>query len=185
MPADHIALLCTITEHLEICRTSKSGLRWIKKPYRSATKAGDDAGSLGANGYFDLRVAGHRVYAHRAVFLMANGLLPKFIDHIDGNRCNNDPANLREASRSQNAKNSAIRNDNTSGARGVYWEASTRKWRGFVHIDGKIKRKRFEDLASAVEWRRLQEITHYGEFSPLECRIDPPRIENKGSINAR
>lgn len=45
------------------------------------------------------------VKVHRIVWFLEHGTLPKFIDHIDRNRENNDPPNLREVTRQQNIHN--------------------------------------------------------------------------------
>ena len=62
----------------------------------------------------------------------------KFIvDHIDGNKLNNQKHNLRIVTKSQNAMNSKVRSDNKSGVRGVNWDKIHNKWRARVKVDGK------------------------------------------------
>lgn len=50
------------------------------------------------------------------------------IDHVDGNGLNNQSANLRVASRSQNNVNSVKPCNNTSGFKGVYPHSRANKW---------------------------------------------------------
>lgn len=42
---------------------------------------------------------------HQVVFLLAHGFLPPYVDHADSDQNNDDPANLRAASMSQNLTN--------------------------------------------------------------------------------
>ena len=50
------------------------------------------------------------------------------VDHIDRNKLNNDPANLRLLSKRMNALNSRIGAANTSGVKGVHWYRRERRW---------------------------------------------------------
>ena len=50
------------------------------------------------------------------------------VDHIDRNRINNHFLNLRWATESMNQRNTTIRNDNTSGIKGVYFKAVRNSW---------------------------------------------------------
>jgi hypothetical protein len=78
------------------------------------------AGSLNPKGYIHVGIHGVVYRAHRIVFAMANGFWPTGeVDHIDGNRCNNRPSNLRDVAPSDNAKNQKLRVSNTSGCMGV------------------------------------------------------------------
>jgi len=62
------------------------------------------------------------------IFLYHHGYLPKFVDHIDGNKKNNRIENLREATKSQNAMNQKVSTRNTSGIKGVMWHKRDKKW---------------------------------------------------------
>lgn len=153
----------------EIYPDCPQGLRWKKKITR-IVRVGKPAGYLGANGYYSTSLFGHRIYNHRVIFLMVNGYLPDFIDHIDGNRANNTVSNLRAATKQQNAWNKGIRSDNKSGHAGVYWDAWAKKWRSEVREGDQRLRKRFTNLEEAVAWRREQSLRHYGAYSPQACR---------------
>ena len=58
-------------------------------------KVGKKAGYLNPNMYLSTSIDGKLYLNHRLIFLMHYGYLPKYIDHIDGNHYNNDPANVR------------------------------------------------------------------------------------------
>ena len=102
-------------------------------------KNGKKAGYLNKQGYVIVKIKSKPYKEHRLVFLMHYGYLPKIIDHIDGNKSNNNIYNLREASNKQNIQNSKLRKDNKSGIKGVYWYPSRNKWLVQLRIDTKIK----------------------------------------------
>jgi len=56
------------------------------------------------------------------------------IDHIDGNRLNNQRSNLRLATSSQNKCNRGARKDNKSGYKGVSWHKQVKKWTARIKI---------------------------------------------------
>jgi hypothetical protein len=60
-------------------------------------------------------------------------------DHKDGCVFNNLRSNLREATDAQNQYNQAIRNDNTSGFRGVCWHIRHKRWMAQIKVNGKRK----------------------------------------------
>ncbi|EPC4330610.1 HNH endonuclease signature motif containing protein [Enterobacter asburiae] len=95
-----------ITDYLEISKSSPSGLVWKKSP-GAKVKIGDAAfTTVTRSGYYSGKLQGERLSAHVVVFILHNGFLPKGeVDHIDGDRTNNDPKNLRDVSRSVNAQN--------------------------------------------------------------------------------
>lgn len=75
--------------------------------------------------------------AHRLIFLLNHGYLPKYIDHIDGNPRNNKIENLREATHQQNLFNTKLRKDNTSGYKGVSFVKNLNKWLAQSTLNGK------------------------------------------------
>jgi hypothetical protein len=75
--------------------------------------------------------------AHRLIFLLHYGYLPKYIDHIDGNPRNNKIENLREATHQQNSCNTKLRKDNTSGYKGVSFKKELNKWLAQSTLYGK------------------------------------------------
>ena len=104
--------------------------RW-KASESSKVKIGDIAGSINKiSGYCQIRYRKHLYYSHRLAWLYLYGSIPsgKLIDHIDGNKSNNEKSNLRLCSKSQNAMNSGVSKRNTSGFKGVYWNNLRKKW---------------------------------------------------------
>lgn len=67
----------------------------------------------------------HTVLMHRLILNAPNHLE---VDHIDGNRLNNQRSNLRLCNSSQNKCNRGPRKDNKSGYKGVSWHKQNKKW---------------------------------------------------------
>lgn len=107
----------------------------------TSTKTRKIAGSKGANGYMQIKVAGKVYYQHRLAWYLHFGYWPENqIDHINGVKTDNRISNLRLATNKQNAQNTGLRRDNTSGVRGVYYEKGRKSpWKARIKIDGKFK----------------------------------------------
>lgn len=54
------------------------------------------------------------------------------IDHINGNKLDNRRGNLRVCSARENTRNRIIHSNNTSGFKGVTWNAKLGKWRASI-----------------------------------------------------
>jgi hypothetical protein len=59
------------------------------------------------------------------------------IDHIDGNKLNNQGGNLRIATHAQNLRNKRKTKQNKSGFKGVSFCKKTMKWRSLIDASGK------------------------------------------------
>ena len=76
------------------------------------------------------------VQIHRLIMNAPNDME---VDHIDGNRLNNQKSNLRLATSSQNKCNRGPRKDNTSGYKGVSWHKQLSKWTARIKSGKKYK----------------------------------------------
>lgn len=72
-----------------------------------------------------IRRHGERTLMHRLIMKAPDHLE---VDHIDGNRLNNQRSNLRLCTSSQNKCNRGPRSDNKSGYKGVSWHKQNQKW---------------------------------------------------------
>lgn len=112
--------------------------------------AGIKVGTKQSNGYSYVVVDGKKILIHRVVFLFCKGYLPKFIDHVDGNKSNNSIDNLREATRAENGYNRKAYANNKSGIKNVTWIERLKKWTVKLTVDKKrLHLGSFEDLELA------------------------------------
>lgn len=87
-------------------------------------KKGQQAGAKQKIGYIVIRVDQTDYFAHRLMWLYVYGAMPLLsIDHIDRDKSNNRPTNLRLATPKQNSENMFRMSTNTSGYRGVRFES--------------------------------------------------------------
>lgn len=125
------------------------------------------AGCVMTNGYWQIMVNYKNHTRHRLVWIYHNGDIPedKCIDHIDGNRANDDISNLRLANNAQNMINSD-KPLSTNKYRGVSYCKRTEKYEAYI---GKNRKKihlgRYETIEEALDARRKAEVDLYGEFS--------------------
>lgn len=134
------------------------------------SRAGDKSGGVHTHGYIKIRLKGRKRYAHRLAWLYVHGTWPTgYIDHIDGNTSNNRMSNLRVVTHAQNNINRRLRNDNTSGCKGVTWDSQHKKWRVQVRREGARKYQalflRLEDARTASEAAIKEQ---HGEFARIK-----------------
>jgi len=89
--------------------------RLSPKTYKSNPRISNSAGA----GYLYAIIKDKHYYLHRLAFLWMEGIVPDFVDHIDGNPKNNAWRNLRSCSLSENMGNSRKQKNNVCGFKGV------------------------------------------------------------------
>lgn len=131
-------------------------LSWKVRPSASA-RADLTAGYFHkASGYFKVTCR-QRVYpVHRVVWALIHGEWPlDQIDHINGDRSDNRPENLRDVTNSENRKNCGLYRRNKSGVSGVRWRENRSRWEVSIRDKGSLKYLGlFRDFDEAVEVRR-------------------------------
>lgn len=149
-------------------------LRWRILPATSRSNicfnnrvGGTVAGTVGRCGYFVVGISKRYYLAHRLIWKMEMGQDPDgFVDHIDGNKTNNKFSNLRPASNSQNIQNSKLRADNSSGVKGVHWDAGHKKWRAVITADGnQVRVGRFDSVSTAKDAIERVRAEMHGAFA--------------------
>ena len=128
-------------------------------------KKGQEAGSLTSQGYVQIRVDQEDYLAHRLMWMYVYGEFPLLsIDHIDRQKTNNRPTNLRLATEKQNGENRSLKSNNASGHRGVFlrkglkskpWAVSIMNNRKTIHIGY------FSTVEEAIEARRAAEDKYF------------------------
>lgn len=123
------------------------------------------AGNLDGSGRRIISIARRRYYASRLAWLYVHGEWPvKFIDHINLDKADDRIANLREATRTENAGNRATRADSSSGLKGA--SKSGYQWKSSIKKDGVVYHLgRFDTPLAAHKAYVAKAIELYGEFA--------------------
>lgn len=112
--------------------------------------------------YIHIRVGNKRYAAHRLAWFYVYGVMPRIVDHWDGDGTNNALVNLRNTDCAGNNENMKRRNNNTSGFTGVSRHTQTSKWVARIRVRGiNIHLGCFDDFDAAVE-ARIAANTLYG-----------------------
>lgn len=123
---------------------------WLR-PTSIRVKACSRAGKLAKRGgkkYLAMQVLGVESYVHRFVFLYMTGAWPPHqVDHADGNGLNNAWKNLSLATSGENATNTRLRSDNSSGCVGVFWSKNVGKWCAYIDSN---KRRTYLGYSSSL-----------------------------------
>lgn len=150
--------------------TYKNGnLYWKVHIPRSTMKINDKAGSLNKNnGYYKIKINQKLYLGHRLIFLYHHGYLPKYVDHIDGNKQNNNIENLREITKSQNGMNRKSNKNSSSKYKGVSWAKHVNKWLVQIRINNKgINLGYFINEIDAAKTYNIKAIELFGKYAHL------------------
>lgn len=115
-------------------------------------------------GYVKARTKDNKSIAlHRLVMNVQDN---RVIDHIDHNVVNNCKYNLRIVTRQQNAMNSKISKNNTSGFKGVQFDKNRNKWFALIRVNNKqIHLGYYDNINDAAQARKEAEDKYFGEYS--------------------
>lgn len=142
--------------------------RW--RAPRKSIRVGDLAGKIvSGTGYRSIKIDGRQYLAHRLAWLYINGVWPsEFIDHINGSKDDNRWANLREATRTQNAANQGVSRANRSGYKGVHWHINMSKWVAAIKVHGRRKHLGyFDKIEDAAHAYAVAAPKFHGKFARI------------------
>lgn len=118
-------------------------------------------GSPAVNGYLRVNINRDFYLLHRVIWLLVHGEWPDYTDHINGNRTDNRLENLRAVTKQENARNTCIRSNNTSGFNGVSLDTNSGRWHAYIGVGGDKRRQslgQFDTKEEAVAARRAAEL---------------------------
>lgn len=146
-----------------------SGLFWWNLLGRGRCK-NRPAGNLDpSSGYLRIMLGGKKYYGHRVAFLLVEGVIPQYIDHINGDKGDNRWCNLRGSTNSQNAANSKLTTSNSSGYKGVHWDTERGKWLAQIMFNYKSHfLGRYDCPIEAHEAYKKAAEKYFGEFARYE-----------------
>lgn len=124
--------------------------------------------SRNGRGYAVRSVAGAFLYLHREVLGATSGAQ---VDHRNGNGLDCRRNNLRVATHAENQQNRGAQRNNTSGYKGVVWDAARSCWR--AEIQGGGRRRflgRFATAEGAAQAYAEAAGVFHGEFM---CATSP------------
>lgn len=129
-------------------------------------KRGAIAGCPDRRGYLRIQINGRKYSVHRLVWFYVTASWPADIDHINGIKSDNRFSNLREATRSENIRNTGKRANNKSGFKGVSWKSNNNCWVAQIMVHRKKKHLGYfytPEEAHAVYCDAAEEL--HGEFA--------------------
>lgn len=136
-------------------------------------REGTIAGSRNPAGYLRVNINKRIYLVHRVIYFMSTGKDPgeMEVDHIDGNKHNNRPCNLRLATRSQNRQNVEAYKSNSLGKKGVYFNVRRKAYLCSVQVNGKrVQFGPFDTSEEAYEVYKKESKSRFKQFYP-ENRI--------------
>ena len=130
-------------------------------PQFNARYAGKEALISVRHGYRMGEIFNRPVAAHRIAFSIHHGKHPEGeIDHINGNRSDNRISNLRDTTRTVNARNMKKSSANKSGVTGVSFYKPSNKWQARIMDNKKYRHLGyFCNFEDAVIARRKAEVS--------------------------
>lgn len=125
--------------------------------------AGSPDSKNSGKAYMRICIDQKRYLTHRLIFLYHHGYIPKYIDHINGDRKDNRIENLRPATKQQNGWNK--RGTSSTGYKNVHYRGNG-IWRVIFYSNGKSKSYgNYRTLEEAVEVSKEVRERLHGEFT--------------------
>lgn len=141
--------------------------RWKQKMGARAREGAIAGCTISTQGYRMIAVDRHTYRAARLAWLYVYGNpVPEYVDHRNGVRTDDRIDNLRSSTNSQNCANSGARKHNTSGFKGVSWDAEAGKWKAKISVNYKqMNLGRFTTKEEAAAAYESAAHAAFGEFA--------------------
>ena len=105
------------------------------------------------------------VLMHREVIYAPAGYE---VDHVNHNTLDNRKENLRLCTHSQNAKNTKMPKNNTSGYKGVNWKKERNKWYAYITVEQtRLFLGYYNNVIEAAHAYDYAASIYFGEFACL------------------
>lgn len=148
--------------------TYNDGFLYWKRQTGKGNYIGTKAGTL--KHYYSVGFFNKQYSLHRLIFLYHKGYLPENVDHNDRDILNCKIENLRDADKSQNAKNRTSAKNASSKYLGVCFKRQTSRWVVRIRVGYPSKNKNVgyfttEEMA-ALAYNR-EAVRYHGEFANL------------------
>lgn len=118
--------------------------------------------AVDAWGYRIGSIFGAQYRAHCVVWALTHGSWPEDqVDHINHDKSNGSPDNLRAATHSENGRNQPLHKNNKSGFNGVSWDRHINRWVARIRAEGRyLCLGRFKNIDDAIAARKAANLRY-------------------------
>jgi len=154
----------------------KTGVGYWKNN-RGSVKKGDIVGTRHQGGYLQVGIMGKVYFWHRIIYKLLSTHFDESlcVDHINGDRNDNRPENLRLVTPSENQKNLKLFSTNKSGRVGVFWNKARGKWCASITLENKqVNIGQYKTKSDAIRAREKAENEsgfhfNHGRIATKQC----------------
>jgi hypothetical protein len=136
------------------------------KKRKQRIQPGQKAGTIDHYGYVAIHLNHKKYKEHHLVWAYHYDMYPGMLDHIDGNKTNNQIHNLRIATPSQNQMNRKINKNNKTGVKGLYFRNN--RWLAIIKFNKNRVGKSFKDKEEAIQFIHTTRSKLHGDFARFQ-----------------
>lgn len=129
-----------------------------KKSTAACVRVGQRAGYCRSNAYRYIKIDYKHYPEHKLAFMIMGVPVPYEIDHINAIKSDNRWENLRGCTKSQNEHNKSLTKNNTSGIKGLSYQAKEGMWRATIKLNSKPYYKLIKAPRDCEETKKLLEL---------------------------